>query len=166
MNNVILVGRLTDNPKCVSLENGKSVTSVCLAVNRNFTGANGEREADFIPVIVWRKQAENVKNYISQGSQVAVEGRLQVRSYDDANGQKRYVTEVVADNVQFLDTKASRDQRQTQTPYDMPNSNNDGNSYTDNVTPYDMDVKGTEVKDDPFKDFGDEIKIEDNELPF
>lgn len=166
MNKVLLIGRLTRDPELRYTGTNLPVASFTVAVNRNFTGANGEREADFIPVIVWRKQAENVKNYISQGSQVAVEGRLQVRSYDDANGQKRYITEVVADNVQFLDTKASRDQRQTQTPYDMPNSNNDGNSYTDNVTPYDMDVKGTEVKDDPFKDFGDEIKIEDNELPF
>lgn len=111
MNKVLLIGRLTRDPELRYTGTNLPVASFTVAVNRNFTGANGEREADFIPVIVWRKQAENVKNYISQGSQVAVEGRLQVRSYDDANGQKRYVTEVVADNVQFLDTKASRDQK-------------------------------------------------------
>ena len=99
MNKVFLIGRLTRDPELRYTGNNTAVASFSLAVQRNFTNQAGEREADFFNISVWRKQAENVKNYLSQGSQVAIEGRLQTRTYDDANGQKRYVTEVVADNV-------------------------------------------------------------------
>ena len=108
MNKVFLIGRLVRDPELRYTSSNIPVATFSLAVNRNFTNQNGEREADFINIVVWRKQAENCKNYINQGSQVAIDGRLQTRSYDDQNGQKRYVTEVVADNVQFLDTKAAR----------------------------------------------------------
>ena len=103
MNKVVLIGRLTRDPELRYTGSNTPVASFTLAVNRPFSNQQGEREADFINVVVWRKQAENVKNYLSQGSQAAVEGRIQTRSYDDQNGQKRYVTEVVADNVEFLD---------------------------------------------------------------
>lgn len=161
MNKVFLIGRLTRDPELRYTGTNIPVASFTVAVNRNFTGQNGERETDFIPVIVWRKQAENVKNYIGQGSQVAIDGRIQVRSYDDKDGTKRYVTEVVADNVQFLDTKASRERMSSPSPYDMPT-----NSYMDNAPGVDMDIRTQDVQDDPFKDFGEEIKIEDSELPF
>ena len=107
MNKVFLIGRLTRDPELRYTGSNTAVASFSLAVNRNFTNANGEREADFINIVVWRKQAENVKNYLSQGSQVAIDGRIQTRSYDDQNGQRRYVTEVVADNVEFLGSKGS-----------------------------------------------------------
>ena len=107
MNKVFLIGRLTRDPELRYTGSNTAVATFSLAVNRNFTNANGEREADFINIVVWRKQAENVKNYLSQGSQVAIDGRIQTRSYDDQNGQKRYVTEVVADNVEFLGSKGS-----------------------------------------------------------
>ena len=144
MNKVFLIGRLVRDPELRYTSSNIPVATFSLAVNRNFTGQNGERETDFINIVVWRKQAENCKNYINQGSQVAIDGRIQTRSYDDQNGQKRYVTEVVADNVQFLDTKATREQRQE--PKKEINTNN--------------------IPDDPFKDFGAEIKIEENDLPF
>ena len=163
MNKVLLIGRLARDPELRYTGTNLPVASFTLAVSRNFTGQNGEREADFIPIIVWRKQAENVKNYLTQGSQVAVEGRMQVRNYDDKDGVKRYVTEVVAETVQFLDTKSSRERTSNSgpSPYDMPTS-----SYMDNSPVTDMDIRTEEIKDDPFKDFGEEIKIADSELPF
>ena len=89
MNKVFLIGRLTRDPELRYTGNNTAVASFALAVQRNFANQQGEREADFFNITVWRKQAENVKNYLTQGSQVAIEGRLQTRSYDDANGQKR-----------------------------------------------------------------------------
>lgn len=164
MNKVFLIGRLTRDPELRYTGSNIPVATFSIAVDRTYNNANGEKETDFINIVVWRKQAENIKNYLGQGSQVAIDGRLQIRSYDDQNGQKRYVTEVVADNVQFLDTKASREQRSSIT------NNYNNNMPTSNVTPYDMpqeiDVKTSNLADDPFKDFGEEIRIEDNELPF
>ena len=107
MNKVFLIGRLTRDPELRYTGNNTPVATFSLAVNRNFTNQSGEREADFINIVVWRKQAENVKNYLNQGSQVAIDGRIQTRSYDGNDGQKRYVTEIVADNVEFLGSKNS-----------------------------------------------------------
>ena len=127
MNKVFLIGRLTRDPELRYTGSNIPVATFTIAVNRNYTSQNGEREADFIPVVVWRKQAENVKNYTNQGSLVAIDGRIQVRNYDDKDGVKRYVTEVIADNIQFLDTKASREKNNSNpSPYDMP-------AYIDNA---------------------------------
>ena len=157
MNKVILIGRLTKDPELRYTSSNTPVATFTLAVNRPFTNQSGEREADFINIVVWRKQAENCKNYINQGSQVAVEGRIQTRSYDDQNGQKRYVTEVIADNVQFLDTKAAREQR--------ANNSSDINPY--NLSEAEVpQTSASDIPEDPFKDFGEEIKIEENDLPF
>ncbi len=109
MNKAILIGRLTRDPELrYTPANGVAVATFTLAVNRPFTNQQGEREADFIPIVVWRKQAENCANYLNKGSQVALEGRIQVRSYEDKEGQRRWVTEVVADNVRFLDKKGEQ----------------------------------------------------------
>ena len=159
MNKVFLIGRLVRDPELRYTGANIPVATFSIAVNRTYANAAGERETDFINIVVWRKQAENVKNYVKQGSQVAIDGRIQTRTYDDQNGQKRYITEVVADNVQFLDTKASTERRQTVSS----NSYNDVNPY--NFSP-EMDVPTSDLKDDPFKDFGEEIKVEDNDLPF
>ncbi|PKM88059.1 MAG: single-stranded DNA-binding protein [Firmicutes bacterium HGW-Firmicutes-12] len=105
LNRVILIGRLTKDPELRYTQNGTAVASFTLAVNRMRTNQQGEREADFIPIVVWQKQAENCANFIGKGSQVAVEGRLQVRTYDDKEGQRRWITEVVAENVRFLDKR-------------------------------------------------------------
>ena len=159
MNKVVLIGRLTRDPELRYTGSNTAVATFSLAVNRNFTNQQGEREADFINIVVWRKQAENVKNYLSQGSQVAIEGRIQTRSYDDNNGQKRYVTEVVADNVEFLSSKNS-----------SKSSNGGNNSQTSDPTPYDFgpapEPKGTNVDSNPFADFGASIEVSDDELPF
>ncbi|HCU8293415.1 single-stranded DNA-binding protein [Staphylococcus aureus] len=114
LNRTVLVGRLTKDPELRSTPNGVNVGTFTLAVNRTFTNAQGEREADFINVVVFKKQAENVKNYLSKGSLAGVDGRLQTRSYDNKEGQRVFVTEVVADSVQFLEPKNNNKQNNQQ----------------------------------------------------
>lgn len=158
MNKVFLIGRLTRDPELRYTGSNTAVASFSLAVNRNFTNQSGEREADFINIVVWRKQAENVKNYLSQGSQVAIDGRIQTRSYDDNEGKKRYVTEVIADNVEFLGTKGSNaSSGQNQQPSSEPTPYDFGNEKESN---------GTDISSNPFADFGSSIEISDDELPF
>jgi single-strand DNA-binding protein len=103
MNVVILIGRLTKDVELRYTQAGKAVATFTLAVDRPFTNQAGERETDFIPVVVWGKSAENCANHLGKGRLVAVEGRMQIRSYEDQKGQRRRVTEVVANSVQFLD---------------------------------------------------------------
>lgn len=102
MNRVILIGNLTQDPELRYTPDGTPVVSFTLAVNRSFTNQEGERETDFIPIVVWRKQAERCSEYLTKGSQVAVDGRLQIRSYEDKDGIRRKVSEVVAWRVEFL----------------------------------------------------------------
>jgi single-strand DNA-binding protein len=103
LNRVILIGRLTRDPELRYTPSGVAVTSFSLAVERNYVNQQGERGADFIRITVWRKLAENCANHLNKGRLVAIEGRLQTRSYETPEGQKRQVTEVVADDVRFLD---------------------------------------------------------------
>jgi single-strand DNA-binding protein len=103
LNKVILIGRLTRDPKLRYTPNGHAVGSFTLAVNRPFKTENGEQQTDFIDVVAWRKVAEQVGQYLSKGRLVAVDGRLQIRSYEDRNGVKRKAAEVVASTVRFLD---------------------------------------------------------------
>lgn len=113
MNHVVLIGRLTRDPELRYTPNGVAVANFTLAVDRPFTNQAGEREADFIPVVAWQKLGENCANYLAKGRLCAVEGRLQIRSYDTQDGQKRRVAEVVAANVQFLD-RAKENSGQTE----------------------------------------------------
>ncbi|HGM4113457.1 TPA: single-stranded DNA-binding protein, partial [Listeria monocytogenes] len=105
MNRVVLVGRLTKDPELRYTPAGVAVTTFTLAVNRAFTNQNGEREADFIQCVVWRKQAENAANFLKKGSMAGVDGRIQTRNYEDNDGKRVYVTEIVAESVQFLEPK-------------------------------------------------------------
>ncbi len=164
MNKVFLIGRLTRNPELRYTGSNTPVATFSLAVNRNFTNAQGEREADFINIVVWRKQAENVAKYLTQGSQAAIDGRIQTRSYDDNEGKKRYVTEVVADNVEFLASKGGNTPQSTQ-------ASSSNNFSSNEPTPYDFPsdtakAETTNVDSNPFEDFGSNIEISDNELPF
>lgn len=104
MNKSCLIGRLTRNPELRYTQTQKAVATFTLAINRP-VASDGQKIADFISIVVWGKQAENVNKYIKQGDQLAVEGRIQTRTFDDQNGQKRYVTEVIAESVQFLEKK-------------------------------------------------------------
>jgi single-strand DNA-binding protein len=99
---VILIGNLTRDPELRYTPDGTPVASFTIAVNRPFTTRQGEREADFIPIVVWRKRAETCSEYLTKGSQVAVDGRLQIRNYEDKDGVRRRVAEVVAWRVEFL----------------------------------------------------------------
>ncbi len=150
MNKVILIGRLTRDPELRTISNGTATTSFSLAVNRPFTNQNGEREADFINCVAWRRQAENIAKYCTKGTQVAVEGRIQTRNYDAQDGTKRYITEVIADNVTFLTPKGG-----TSSSY-----SNEGSSM--NTT----DITTTDISEDPFKDFGQEVVLSEDDLPF
>ena len=105
MNKVLLIGRLTKDPELRYTQSGTAVASFTLAVNRRFSNQSGEREADFINCVAWQKSAEFVANYFRKGQQMALEGRLQVRSYDGNDGQRRWVTEVVAEQIEFVGSK-------------------------------------------------------------
>ena len=161
MNKVFLIGRLTRDPELRYTNANVPVARFTVAVNRTFTNQAGEREADFINVVVWRKQAENVKNYLKQGSQIAIDGRIQTGSYDAQDGTKRYTTEVIADNVQFLDTKSSRDNISQESVKNVTPSDFSNESDAQQQT-----VPTTNVENDPFADFGSSIEINDDELPF
>ncbi|RXK19059.1 single-stranded DNA-binding protein [Macrococcus sp. DPC7161] len=115
-NRAVLVGRLTKDVEFSVTPSGIAVAKFTLAINRTFTNAQGERQADFINIVCFRKQAENVNTYLSKGNLAAVDGRIQTRSYDNQEGRKVYVTEVVADSVQFLESKNSGQQQQNQAP--------------------------------------------------
>lgn len=118
INRVVLVGRLTRDPELRRTGNGHAVTSFTIALNRNYTVQEGQPQADYISCVVWNKGAENTAQYCSKGSLVGIEGRLQSRSYDDKDGKRVYVTEVVCDRVQFLDNRNG--QQQTQATQEQP----------------------------------------------
>ena len=148
MNKVILIGRLSQEPEMRTTPNGVATTSFNIAVQRNFTNQNGEREADFFRVVAWRKQAENIARYCHKGTQVAVEGRLQNNNYEAQDGTRRYSIDVIADNVSFLGSRG------------------DGNSSSSAPQNMENDVEVNETSEDPFKDFGDEVTLTDDDLPF
>ncbi len=148
MNKVVLIGRLTKDPELRYTSSNIPTASFTLAVNRPFQNQSGVREADFINIVIWRKQAETAKKYLAKGSLVAVEGRIQTRNYDGADGKKVYVTEVVADNFEFLESKGQR------------NSNSD---IEFNQT---VSQEGTDVSDEPYIDFGDAIELSDDDIAF
>ena len=163
MNKVILIGRLTRDPELRTIASGNATTSFTVAVNRNITNQNGEREADFINCVAWRKQAENVAKYCTKGSQVAVEGRIQTRNYDAQDGTKRYVTEVIADNVTFLSSRAGGSQ--------IPESSSNTSSYTaNNAVPNNgmanNDIVTADLDMDPYAAMGNEVSLTDDDLPF
>ena len=162
MNRVCLIGRLTTKPELRMTASNLPFTRFTLAVNRNFSNAQGERDTDFISITAWRKQAENICKYLDKGSQVSVEGRIQTGSYDGQDGQRRYTTDVVADSVQFLETRAQSASRMSSSPAEPAYAAPAGPS------PYDyqetMPANNVSVNEDPFADFGDSVSIDDNFL--
>ena len=127
INRVVLVGRLTKDPELRYTSSNIPVSKFTLAVNRTFAGPSGEREADFIQCVVWRKQAENLAKFVRKGSLVGVEGRIQTGSYDDKDGIRKYTTEVIGDSVQFLEPKSDQQSDNSFNDYsrqDYPENNN------------------------------------------
>ena len=109
INNVVLVGRMTRDAELRYTPSNVAVATFSLAVNRNFKGANGERETDFINCVIWRQQAENLANWAKKGALIGITGRIQTRNYENQQGQRVYVTEVIADNFQILESRATRE---------------------------------------------------------
>jgi single-strand DNA-binding protein len=171
LNRVVLVGRLTRDPDLRYTPNGIAVANFNIAVNRPFTNQQGEREADFINGVAWRRQAENLANFMKKGSMIGVDGRLQTRNYDDQDGKTVYVTEVVADNIQFLESKNSSQNRgdgsgyqQNQNQFQTQNQNQFG-GQGQTSSPSQGQSQGPE-KEDPFRNNGEPIDISDDDLPF
>lgn len=156
MNKAFLIGRLTRDPELRYSSSNAAIVNFSIAIDRQYTNQQGQRETDFINIVAFQKQAENIKKYVSKGSLVAVDGRIQTRNYEDKDGKRVYVTEVVADRVQFLDSR------------------NSGNVVApageDNVSPADFQTdstpKETNVSDDVFADFGSSIEISDDDIAF
>lgn len=164
MNRVVLVGRLTKDPELKYTPNGVPVARFTLAVNRTFSNQQGEREADFINCVVWRRSAENVANFLKKGSLAGVDGRIQTSSFEGQDGKRVFMTEVVAESVQFLEPKNASSgntggfggQREQGNPFgnqNQPSRNNNNNQGY------------TRIDEDPFAG-GGQIDISDDDLPF
>ncbi len=166
MNKVILIGRLARDPEMRTTGSGVSMTRFTVAVSRpiNPQNANGQPQTDFISCIAWRRQAENIAKYCSKGSQVAVDGRIQTGSFDGQDGQKHYTTDIVADNVTFLGSRGTTES----SSYGAPTFPESSASYSQSMPTYNepQSMPSTDVTDDPFKDFGEEIALSDDDLPF
>lgn len=135
LNRIILIGRLTRDPELRYTPAGVAVTQFTLAVDRNFTGQSGEKEVDFIPIVAWRQLAETCANYLRKGRLTAVEGRIQVRNYENNEGKRVYVTEVIADNVRFLESNSTPSNQQQQ-------------QQSNQTDPYSGDGKAIDISDD------------------
>ncbi|SDK22723.1 single-stranded DNA-binding protein [Sediminibacillus albus] len=155
LNRVVLVGRLTKDPDLRYTPNGVAVANFTLAVNRPFSNQQGNREADFINCVVWRRAAENLANFMNKGSLVGVDGRLQTRSFEGQDGKRVFVTEVVADTVQFLETKgSSQGGGQGSSGYQSNQNQSNNNDFS------------KQNEEDPFSNNGEPIDISDDDLPF
>ncbi|MCJ1780423.1 single-stranded DNA-binding protein [Mammaliicoccus sciuri] len=162
INSVALVGRLTKNPEIRTTPSGVEVGNFTLAVNRTFTNQQGERDCDYINCVVFRKQAVNVNQYLSKGKLAGIVGRLQTRSYDNKEGQKVFVTEVVCDNVQFLEPKDSQNGSNS---YQNGTSYQKGNNYTQNNQNVQQGQNRAKYdqQNNPFNNGSD---FDDTDLPF
>ena len=155
MNKVFLIGRLSRDPELSHTTSGMPVCQINVAISRPVSQGS-EPQTDFINVVVWNRQAENVARFLSKGRQVAIEGRIQTRNYDNTEGKRLYVTEVIASNVEFLGSAN-----------DNNRANNQAQSFNEN--PFDMmepPMDTTSVDNDPFASFGEKVEISDSELPF
>ena len=139
MNKVILVGNLTRDPELITTANGISVCKFGLAVQRRFTNQNGEREADFINIVAWRQNADFCYKYFKKGNKVALVGSLQTRSYDAQDGTKRYSTDVVAEEVEFLSTKGSSNAEEISEPVEAGSKSSGKSDVVNKFEPIDDD---------------------------
>ena len=137
INNVVLVGRMTKDAELRYTPSNQAVATFTLAVNRNFKNQNGEREADFINCVIWRQSAENLANWAKKGALIGVTGRIQTRSYDNQQGQRVYVTEVVAESFQLLESRNSQNQQQS-VPDFSRNDSQFGNSSPMDISDDDL----------------------------
>lgn len=155
MNKALLIGRLTKDPELRCTPTGRNVCQFSVAINRPYTNEDGERKADFLNCVVWDKLAENLCKYQKKGNQISVEGRIQTRNYDDESGKRVYVTEILANNISFLDSKGSKDSISNLEEPPLP-AGPVTTEQVDNVP----------IENDPFEAFGDSIEVNDSDLPF
>lgn len=163
LNRVVLVGRLTKDPDLRYTANGVAVANFTLAVNRPFSNQQGEREADFINCVVWRRPAENLANFMSKGSLVGVDGRVQTRNFEGQDGKRVFVTEIVADSVQFLESKGSGGSNSQNSGQGVEGYNK---AQDQNQSSNTNNSNSNQNESDPFKDNGEPIDISDDDLPF
>lgn len=162
MNTVQLVGRLTRDIELKFTASGTATGSFNLAVNRNFTNQQGEREADFINCVIWRKAAENLANWTRKGSLIAIDGRLQTRSYDNKHGQKVYVTEVVVNNFDLLESKETTNNRAVQ----QYSQQGQGQTQSNYNTQAQNNAQASFGASTSFMNDGHPIDITEDDLPF
>lgn len=156
MNKAMLIGRLVKDPELKMTETSKrEVCQFTIAINRPYTNEDGERQADFLNCVVWDKLAENLSKYQKKGNQIAVEGRIQTRNYENNEGKRVYVTEIIATNITFLDSKGNSD---------SVNNLEEPPVKAGPITGEQIDSIPTE--NDPFAAFGDSIEVNDSDLPF
>ena len=166
MNKAILIGRLTRDPELRYTSSNRAVCQFTVAIDRPCTNqSTGQREADFINVVAWDKTGENIGKYMTKGRLIAVEGRIQTRNYENNEGRKVYVTEVIASNVQFLESRNATNNSEVndmpeppmeKTPYDFADNSETNSSNEETMS----------TEKDPFESFGEQIEISDNDLPF
>lgn len=170
INNVVLVGRLTKDLDLKYTSNGTAVATFNVAVNRQFTNQKGERDADFINCVIWRKSAEILANFTRKGVLIGIEGHIQTRSYDNQQGQRVYVTEVVVESFSLLEPKNKDTNKDSSNQYNnnQPSSylNNNHNNYGDEPNPHQPTNNDTSSNLDPFNKSGQPIDISDDDLPF
>lgn len=152
MNKVVLIGRLSRDPELRHTSNNTPVCQINVAVSRPVSQGK-EPETDFINVTVWNKQAENLVKYVKKGNQIAIEGRIQTRSYDNEEGKKVYITEVLANHVEFIGSNSNK-------------TNDNQTQVQDNKTSYTVEEIDNIPIDDPFSNFGQRVEIDDSQLPF
>lgn len=171
INNVVLVGRLTRDPELRYTGSGTAVASFTLAVNRNFKNQNGQMEADFINCVLWRKPAETLAQYAHKGALIGITGRLQTRNYENQQGQRVYVTEVVCENFQLLETKRAASERNAgqqefgtndfgAPAMNQPSSSNNFNNSQSGMPDFSRNDS------DSMMDSGTAVDISDDDLPF
>src|SRR5690625_2052559 len=165
LNRVVLVGRLTRDPDLRYTANGTAVANFTVAADRPFTNQQGERETDFVNCVTWRRHAENLANYMKKGSMIGVDGRVQTRRYENQEGKTVYVTEILAENIQFLESKGSSQNRGGEPSGFQQNRNQ--NQYQPNQNQNQNPSQNqNQNQENPFSSSGDPIDISDDDLPF
>ncbi|WP_421757497.1 single-stranded DNA-binding protein [Companilactobacillus farciminis] len=165
INRVVLVGRLTRDPELRYTANGAAVASFTIAVNRQFTNSQGERETDFINCVIWRKAAENFTNFTHKGSLVGIDGRLQTRNYENQQGQRVYVTEVVVENFSLLESRKGAENQQQNSSNTNDYSHQPPKKSRNDAVNTKSDVANSK-SGDPFYNNSKPIDISDDDLPF
>ena len=156
MNKIILVGRLTKDPEVRTTSAGFNTVNFTVAVNRNFKNKDGNYDADFLPCVAFRNTADFVSKHFKKGSLIGVEGRVQTRSYDAQDGTKRYVTEVIVENIEFVGGKNENNTSSSDSAYiDAPSE-----APIDQMPEYDIPTS------DPYENYDKEVLLSDNDLPF